>query len=111
MCSALTFMEEPIPITLPTITDSGTTVVRWGGDATSRYNWQAGTYNAANDWYFGDYGYTEIGDSSSTQFITDVKAAGSNPLMTMVMLGWVAKMSPTAVRTVFRSRSTERNAP
>jgi hypothetical protein len=73
------------------ITDSGTTVVRWGGNATSRYNWQAGTYNAANDWYFGDYGYTEIGDSSSTQFITDVKAAGSNPLMTMVMLGWVAK--------------------
>ena len=73
------------------ITDSGTTVVRWGGNATSRYNWQAGTYNAANDWYFGDYGYTEIGDSSSTQFITDVKAAGSDPLMTMVMLGWVAK--------------------
>lgn len=73
------------------ITDSGTTVVRWGGDATSRYNWQAGTYNAAADWYFGDYGYTEIGDSDSTKFISDVKAAGSNPLMTMVMLGWVAK--------------------
>jgi hypothetical protein len=79
------------PQDAPTITDSGTTVVRWGGNATSRYNWQAGTYNAANDWYFGDYGYTEIGDSSSTQFITDVKAAGSDPLMTMVMLGWVAK--------------------
>ena len=79
------------PNNAATITDSGTTVVRWGGNATSRYNWQAGTYNAANDWYFGDYGYTEIGDSSSTQFITDVEAAGSNPLMTMVMLGWVAK--------------------
>ncbi|MFZ0312310.1 MAG: glycoside hydrolase family 44 protein [Candidatus Korobacteraceae bacterium] len=79
------------PQDAPTITDSGMTVVRWGGNATSRYNWQAGTYNAANDWYFADYGYTEIGDSSSTQFITDVKAAGSSPLMTMVMLGWVAK--------------------
>jgi hypothetical protein len=79
------------PKDAPTITDSGMTVVRWGGDATSRYNWQAGTYNAANDWYFGDYGYTEIGDSSSTQFISDVEAAGSSPLMTMVMLGWVAK--------------------
>ncbi len=79
------------PQDAPTITDSGMTVVRWGGDATSRYNWQEGTYNAGNDWYFGDYGYTEIGDSSSTQFITDVKTAGSSPLMTMVMLGWVAK--------------------
>ncbi len=74
-----------------TITDSGMTVVRWGGNATSRYNWQAGTNNAAADWYFGDYGYTEIGDSDSAKYIRDVKAAGSNPLMTMVMLDWVAK--------------------
>src|ERR1700729_2960585 len=35
-----------------TITDSGMTVVRWGGNATSRYNWKTFTYNAANDWYF-----------------------------------------------------------
>src|SRR5437773_12105979 len=33
-----------------TITDSGISVVRWGGNATSRSNWKAGTYNAANDW-------------------------------------------------------------
>ncbi len=74
-----------------TITDSGMSVVRWGGNATSRYNWQAGTENSAADWYWGDYGYTEIGDSDSSKFIQDVKAAGSNPLMTMVMLNWVAK--------------------
>ena len=73
------------------ITDSGLTAVRWGGNATSRYNWQTHTYNAASDWYFGDYGYSEIGDSDSAQFIQDVKAAGSAPLMTMVMLNWVAK--------------------
>jgi hypothetical protein len=75
----------------PTITDSGITVVRWGGNATSRYNWKAGTYNAANDWYYADFGYTEIGDADSSKFIQDVKTAGSNPLMTMVMLPWVAK--------------------
>ncbi len=74
-----------------TIADSGITVVRWGGNATSRYNWKAGTYNAANDWYYADFGYTEIGDADSAKFIQDVKAAGSNPLMTMVMLDWVAK--------------------
>src|SRR5271155_4922632 len=79
------------PQSAATITDSGLTVVRRGGDATSRYNWQLYTYNAANDWYFEDFGYTEIGDGSSTQFINDVKSAGSNPLMTMVMLPWVAK--------------------
>ena len=81
------------PQNASTITDSGMTVVRWGGNATSRYNWQTFTYNAANDWYFEDFNYTEIGDGDSAQYIRDVKAAGSNPLMTMVMLPWVAKSS------------------
>ncbi len=38
-----------------TVTDSGLTEVRWGGDATSTYNWQLQTYNSANDYYFEDY--------------------------------------------------------
>lgn len=73
------------------ITDSGLSVVRWGGNATSTYNWQTQTNNADNDWYFEDFGYTEIGDSDSSKFIQDVKTAGGSPLMTMVMLPWVAK--------------------
>jgi hypothetical protein len=81
------------PKDAPAISDSGLTVVRWGGNATSRYNWKTFTYNAANDWYFEDFGYTEIGDADSAKYIQDVKAAGSNPLMTMVMLPWVAKSS------------------
>jgi hypothetical protein len=81
------------PKDAPTITDSGLTVVRWGGNATSRYNWKTFTNNAAADWYFEDFGYTEIGDGDSVKYINDVKAAGSTPLMTMVMLAWVAKAS------------------
>src|SRR5271169_2092293 len=61
------------PQNASTITDSGMSVVRWGGNATSRYNWKLHTYNAANDWYFEDFGYTEIGDSDSAQYIRDVK--------------------------------------
>jgi Glycoside hydrolase family 44 len=79
------------PQDAPTIKDSGLTVVRWGGNATSRYNWKLFTYNAANDWYYEDFNYTEIGDGDSAKFITDVKNAGSHPLMTMVMLRWVAQ--------------------
>jgi hypothetical protein len=79
------------PKDAPTITDSGLSVVRWGGNATSRYNWKLFTYNAANDWYFEDFAYSEIGDGDSSKFIQDVKAAGSHPLMTMPMLSWVAK--------------------
>jgi hypothetical protein len=79
------------PQDAPTITDSGLTVVRWGGNATSRYNWKLFTYNAANDYYYEDFNYTEIGDADSAKFIADVKKAGSHPLMTMVMLPWVAQ--------------------
>ncbi len=80
------------------ITDSGLPIVRWGGNGASTYNWQLGTTNADNDYYFEDFAFGALNnpaDSSSTQFITDVKSAGSVPLMTMVMLPWVAQTAET----------------
>ena len=82
------------------VTDSGLTLVRWGGNATSTYNWELGTNNAGNDYYYEDYtsaGFGNGADPSSTQFITDVEKAGSHPLMTMVMLPWVAQSPETSV--------------
>jgi hypothetical protein len=89
------------PQDAPTITDSGMTVVRWGGNAASTYNWQLGTDNADNDYYFEDFAFGALNnsaDSNSTQFIADVKNAGSNPLMTMVMLQWVAQTAETSTQ-------------
>jgi hypothetical protein len=88
------------PKNAATVTDSGLSVVRWGGNATSTYNWQLHTYNADNDWYFEDFGangFSDNSDGDSVQFINDVKTAGSNPLMTMVMLPWVAKSAEDGV--------------
>ena len=82
-----------------TITDSGLPVVRWGGNATSTYNWQLQTYNADNDYFFEDFnaqGFSNGSDGDSVQFIKDVQTAGSNPLITMVMLPWVAKSAEVA---------------
>ena len=83
-----------------TITDSGLPMVRWGGNGASTYNWELGTTNADNDYYFEDFNFGALNnsaDSMSTQFISDVKAAGSAPLMTMVMLPWVAQSPETSV--------------
>jgi hypothetical protein len=69
-------------------------VVRWGGNGTSTYNWKLFTTNADNDYFFEDFNANGFGnntDGDSIQFIKDVKAAGSNSLMTMVMLPWVAQ--------------------
>ncbi len=82
-----------------TITDSGLSVVRWGGNATSTYNWQLHTYNADNDYFFEDFDTTALGtsaDGDSAQFIKDVVSAGSNPLTTIAMLPWVAKSAEVA---------------
>src|SRR5713101_1186314 len=84
------------------VTNSNTTLVRWSGNASSTYNWQLFTDNADNDYYFEDFTFCGMGsfnnctDSDSAHFITDVKAAGSRPLMTMAMLDWVAQSPETA---------------
>jgi hypothetical protein len=80
------------------IAATNTTLVRWGGNASSTYNWQLHTYNADADYFFEDFGFGTLNnaaDSDSAQFIKDVKAAGSHPLMTMVMLPWVAQSGET----------------
>jgi hypothetical protein len=84
-----------------TITDSGLPMVRWGGNGASTYNWELGTTNADNDYYFEDFTFGALNnsaDSDSAQFIKDVKTAGSAPLMTMVMLPWVAQSPETSTQ-------------
>jgi hypothetical protein len=68
---------------------------RHGGNATSRYNWQLGASNRAHDWYF-----QSIGDSDSTpggsgdDFISRSFAAGAEPMLTIPMQDWVARLGP-----------------
>jgi hypothetical protein len=86
------------PQDAPTVTDLGLSVVRWGGNATSTYNWKLFTNNADNDWYFEDFGSSGFNggsDPDSIQWVKDVITAKSNPLMTMVMLPWVANTAET----------------
>ena len=66
---------------------------RLGGNNTSRYNWQPNADNRGSDWYFESIPYTssaagEVGDS----FISDSEASGARPMVTIPMVGWVAKV-------------------
>jgi hypothetical protein len=74
------------------IQQTGATAIRWGGNATSRYNWENFDTNAASDWYFQN---RSAGDGplykDSIQFVSNIAAAGAFPIMTMPMLSWVAK--------------------
>jgi len=75
-------------------------VDRWGGNSTDTYNWKIGSSNTGNDYYFENipdcfdaptytcddgpkYGYRA--------FVQKDRSAGAATLMTVPMMGWVAK--------------------
>ena len=66
---------------------------RNGGNNTTRYNWQLNADNRGNDWYF-----ESIADSSATAgergdtFISNTKAANAQAMLTIPLIGWVAKV-------------------
>jgi hypothetical protein len=72
-------------------------VRRWGGNATTRYNWQNDTYNTASDYFFqnipnpnSNVGALPNG-SASDKFVEANNGSGADTLMTIPMIGWVAK--------------------
>jgi len=68
-------------------------IQRYGGNNTSRYNWQVNADNRGSDWYF-----ESIGDTSSTAaeridtFVSQSHAASAEAMVTIPMIGWVAKL-------------------
>ncbi len=72
---------------------------RSGGNAESRYNWQLNAHNRAFDWYF-----ESLPDASATpgaasdDFVAETKKAGAQAMLTIPMIGWVAKLGPNRGR-------------
>ena len=71
---------------------------RWGGNPASRYNWEKGNcWNAAADWEFrnGHYNSTAPADrlpsGAADKAIAAGRAAGTDALITIPTLGWVAR--------------------
>ena len=71
-------------------------ILRWGGDDTSRYNYQNGWTNSAADYYFENgngaaFMFPNSGTGENfTQFFPAADAAGSAALGTVPVLGWVS---------------------
>jgi hypothetical protein len=69
-------------------------VDRWGGNSTSRYNYTNDTYNTGQDWYFENI--VSDPDKTLTAFVDGDRSRGSASLVTVPMVGWVSKDSPSA---------------
>ncbi|MGE5261950.1 MAG: glycoside hydrolase family 44 protein [Acidobacteriota bacterium] len=73
------------------------TVRRWGGNATTRFNWQNDTSNHASDWYFENIPNNNLNPgilpdgSSSDLFVEQDRRTGTRTLLTVPLIGWTPK--------------------
>jgi hypothetical protein len=81
--------------TLTSATAKGANVplVRWGGDATSRYNYQLAATNSASDYFFENQNNAggSWPNSDFNTFVSGNKTIGAKTMGTVPVLGWVAK--------------------
>ncbi len=77
----------------------GYTVDRWGGNSTTRYNWQVDVHSTASDYYWENIpdctapsctGTPPAGNSADA-FISAALGAGAQPLMTIPTIGWTPR--------------------
>jgi hypothetical protein len=70
-------------------------VRRWGGNSTSRYNWQINVHNTGSDWYFenipDDNAGAPPGGSATNQFVDQDRRTGTKTILTMPLIGWTPK--------------------
>jgi len=77
------------------LSDLNSPLHRFGGNDTSRYNWQLNATNHAQDWYFESIGEpSAVAGERGDTFISNSKAANARPMITIPMLDWVAKLGP-----------------
>lgn len=72
-------------------------VRRWGGNSTSRYNWQIDAYNTGSDWFFENIANANSNvaalpdGAASDQFVEQDRRTGTRTIMTVPLIGWVTK--------------------
>src|SRR5882724_10113523 len=66
---------------------------RYGGNNTSRYNWQLNADNRGQDWYLESIAEpSSVAGERGDTFIANTRAGGAQPLITVPIIGWVAKL-------------------
>jgi Glycoside hydrolase family 44 len=72
--------QDPVPLSA--------TARRWGGNPTTRYNWQLAAYNVGKDWYFENGKFSDY-----RTFLAENAASHVASALTIPTIGWVAKDS------------------
>jgi hypothetical protein len=70
---------------------------RWGGNSTTRYNWQIDGHSAGADWYFETYSDgSGTPSGSADQYLATTRSNnnGAEPLFTIPMIDYLANLGP-----------------
>lgn len=74
------------------LTELNAPLNRSGGNNTTRYNWQQNADNRANDWYFQSIPFDNQAGEVGDTFIQTSKNANAQPMLTIPMIDWIAKV-------------------
>ena len=94
----------------------GYTVRRWGGNSTTRYNWQVDVHSTAQDYYWENIpdctaasctGTPPVGNSADT-FITEAQSGGAQPLIAIPTIGWTPRADSPHVHPYFAGFSVQK---
>jgi len=81
------------------LSDLNVPLNRWGGNSTTRYNWQLNASSAAADWFFESIASTNLlPGEQADEFVLASKTAGAQAMLTIPMIGWVARLGPDRER-------------
>ena len=86
--------------------DLNVPINRYGGNNTSRYNWQINGDNRGQDWYFESIGDTSsVAGERGNTFISNTRAGGAQAMITVPIIGWVAKVGSNRSKLASFSQS------
>src|ERR1051326_4109759 len=75
------------------LSDLNVPLNRYGGNNTSRYNWQVNGDNRGQDWYFESLGDTSsVAGERGDTFISNTRSGGAAPMITVPIINWIAKL-------------------
>ena len=69
-------------------------VHRWGGNSTTRHNWKTNGDNRGSDWYFESIPGSGAQGAAFDDFVQQSKQNGSEPMVTIPLIGWVGRNGP-----------------
>ncbi len=91
----------------------GLTVRRWGGNASSRYNWKLDVSNTAMDWYFENFKESDAvnlpDDSGVNRYIDQNSGGGVDSFLTLPMIGYTAKDAVSCSYSIARYGAQQDN--